>query len=111
MNCQFCRKPMKFSHHENEKEISVYDCLECPMLIMSSYVNNDSDPVKITFMFENKGKSYMWTNDRIKGYSYLQELKIADNPLHDIMLLKLPKLVDVTPENVIKKFSFYMVFA
>jgi hypothetical protein len=58
-------------------------------------------------MVERNGRTYLWTNDKIKGYSYISELTL--NPGNHL-LLKLPKLVEVTPETVAQKLSFYMVF-
>lgn len=108
MRCQYCKYPLKFSHHENDKEVEVYDCLNCPMLIFSSFLDKGAEPIKTTFMVERNGKTYLWTNDKIKGYSYISELALT--PGQNGLLLKLPKLVEVTPETVAQKLSFYMVF-
>ena len=110
MKCEYCKYPIKFSHHENNKEVEVYECLNCPMLIMYSFFHKEGNLIKTTFMLDRNGRTYLWTNDRLKGHSYISELKpisTPDNPLQ----LKLPKLVDVTPDNVYQKLSFYMVFA
>lgn len=110
MKCPYCHNHMKFCHHENNKEVSVYDCIECPMLVTCYYLHEEVDPFRISFMMDRNGRVYMWTNDRLKGYSYIEELKI-EPAIRDLTVVKLPKLVEVTPETVRQKLSFYMVFA
>lgn len=111
MKCQFCRHPLTFSHHENNKEVEVYECRNCPMLIMQHFFHKDGTAVKTVFMLEKNNHAYLWTNDRLKGYSSITEISFTSAPGHNPTILKLPKLVEVTPDNVYQKFSFYMVFA
>jgi len=110
MKCQFCHYPLKFSHTENNKEVEVYDCLNCPMLIFYSFRNKSTEPFKITFMLNRNGKTYLWTNDKTKGYSYVTDVAVRTSPTDNPLVLKLPKIVEVTPETVYQKLSFYMVF-
>jgi hypothetical protein len=111
MNCEFCHKPLRFSHHENNKEIEVYDCNNCPVLTSFHYLHKDGSPVKTTFMLDRNEKCYLWTNNYILNISYIHDLSI---PLaregRDPMILKFPKIMNINPDNVHEKFSFYMVF-
>jgi len=111
MNCEFCQQVLKFSHHENGKEIEVYDCHNCPVLTSFYYFHEDGSPAKTCFTLDRNEKTYLWTNNYVKGKSYIQELKITSAPGFDSMVLELPKLINVTPSNVNEKFSFYMIFA
>lgn len=111
MKCQYCKNSLKFSHTENNKEVEVYECFSCPMLIMFSFLNKGDDPVKTTFLLNRNKKTYLWTNDKIKGISFISDIRVRVSPQDNPILVKLPKLVDVTPETVYKKLSFYMVFA
>lgn len=111
MKCQFCNQELVYSHHENNKEVSIYDCRNCPMLIMFHYLLNETAPVKIAFFLQKNGRTYVWVNNFINNFSYVTEIVVAPSVITSNPILQLPKLVDVTPENVYQKFSFYMVFA
>lgn len=111
MNCQFCNQPLLFSHYENDKEVSIYDCRNCPMLIMFHYLLSEDKLIKIAFFLNRKKRTYVWVNNFIKNSSYVNEILVAPSSITNNPVLQLPKLVDVSPENVYQKFSFYMVFA
>lgn len=109
MKCQYCKLPMRFSHHENNKEIAVWDCLNCPMMVFSAFLGDHR--VKTSFFLEKNGKRYIWTNDYVKESTYVSSMEPIKDINHTPIILRLPKLIDVTPENVYEKFSFYMLFA
>jgi hypothetical protein len=110
MKCEYCQHDLKFSHHEKSKEIQVYDCTNCPVLV-SKYYRKDQFLVKTTFMLDRNRQVYLWTNDYVNNVSYIVDGNVTlfqkgTNP----MLLKFPKLMNLTPANVHEKFSYYVVF-
>jgi ssDNA-binding Zn-finger/Zn-ribbon topoisomerase 1 len=109
MNCEFCKKPLHFSHHENNKEIEVYDCNNCPVLTSFYYFHEDGDCAKVTFMLDKNERGYMWTNNYIKNISYITDLGNSTSG-KDPLILKFPKIMNVNPDNIYDKFKFYMVF-
>ena len=110
MKCEFCNQSLTFSHHENIKEIEVYDCLHCPVLT-SFYYFEDGSRVKTTFILDKNEKSYMWTNHYGKQISYITDLGVDTAKAgRDTTLLRFPKIMNVTPLTVYEKFKFYMVF-
>jgi hypothetical protein len=111
MKCQYCKHPLKLSHYENNKEVSIWDCLSCPIMISFSYLGEKL--IKTSFFFERNEKRYIWSNDHVKEYSYITVLEpLQKNMLnYNPNILKLPKIINVTPENLYEKFSFYMTFA
>jgi hypothetical protein len=110
MNCEFCQKPLKFSHHENNKEVEVYDCNHCPVLTSFYVLHKDGSPFKTTFLLDKNEKTYMWTNHYIKETSYITYVGVAADNINREPLLKFPKIMNITPANVKEKFAFYMVF-
>lgn len=110
IDCEFCNKPLHLSHYENNKEIAVYDCTNCPVLTSFYYFDKDGAPAKTCFLIDKNEKSYMWTNNHINGDSYIQELKVTSAPGFNPTILKFPKIMNVNPSNVYEKFAFYMVF-
>lgn len=108
MNCEFCQKPLRFSHHENDKEVGVYDCTNCPLLVSFYYLHANGKSVKTTFMLDRNGKSYMWTNNYLNGNSHITDLSTNDGK--DPVILRFPKIMNINPDNVYEKFAFYMVF-
>jgi hypothetical protein len=109
MKCQFCNHPLKFSHNENNKEVEVYDCLNCPVLTSFYLLHKEGTPIKTTFMLDRNERFYMWTNHYLNNNSYISVLDgataVRTNPI-----LKFPKVMNLTPQNVYEKFAFYMVF-
>lgn len=113
MKCQYCQKEMKFSHHENKKEIEVYDCWNCPVLTTFYYLGKNPAPIKITFMLDKNEKCYLWTNHYVKNVSYINNLSMCltkATGFNDDLVIKFPKVMNITPQNVYEKFAFYMVF-
>lgn len=108
MNCEFCQKPLRFSHHENNKEVGVYDCTNCPLLVSFYYLHADGKSVKTTFMLDRNQKSYLWTNNYLNNNSHITDLSSNDG--RDPIILKFPKIMNINPDNVYEKFAFYMVF-
>lgn len=111
MNCDYCQKPLKFSHHENNKEVGVYDCNSCPIQVVFYYSHLDGTKIKTTFMINKNEKLYMWTNHHVKQVSYITDVsqpygKIGTDPV----IIKFPKIMNIIPSNAREKFSFYMVF-
>lgn len=105
-NCEFCKNILKFSHTENVKEVDVYDCVKCQVLV-SFYFYKTGERTKTCYMFHRNGKPYMWTNNYLNRTSYITNLQPDDK---DPMILKFPKIMPLTPSNLLEKFSFYMVF-
>lgn len=110
MKCKFCHYPLKLSHTEDNQKVNVYECLSCPMLIFHSFKDKETEPFKTSFMLSRNGKSYLWTNNLDKGYSYISTIGVRLTHNEDPVIIKLPKIVEVTPETVYQKLSFYMVF-
>jgi len=111
MNCEFCRQPLRFSHHENDKEVDVYDCTHCPVLVSFYCMHESSKSHKITFLIDRNGKSYMWTNNYLNNNSHITDLGVnVAREGKDPMILKFPKIMNVNPTNIYEKFAFYMVF-
>jgi hypothetical protein len=114
MKCEYCENNLLFSHYENQKEIAVYDCTECPILT-SFYVYCDSPAiVKISFMFEKNGHSYIWTNNYITNSSYIVNVSrhIDFSALKDNLgiIVEFPQIMKINPSNVLQKFSFCMCY-
>ncbi len=117
MKCEFCHQPCRLSHKENEdrndknKYIEVYDCVSCPVLT-SFYVNHeDGSTIKTVFMLDRNEKVYMWTNHYLKKISYITDVGVTlAREGKDPLILKFPKIMPLTPENVHDKFKFYMIF-
>lgn len=111
MECEFCGRELHLSHMENERTVEVYDCTHCPVLT-SFYFNAESDDrLKTTFMLDRNEKVYIWTNNYTKGISYITDVGVSlsmtkENPL----VIKFPKIMNINPQNVHEKFSFYMTF-
>lgn len=118
MKCLFCSNKCRLSHKENEdredkkKYTAVYDCNYCPVLT-SFYINNeDNSHVKTVFMLDRNEKVYMWTDHHEKKFSYITDIGISlARDGRDPLVLKFPKLMNVTPSNVHDKFKFYMLFS
>lgn len=111
MNCEFCNKPLRFSHHENSKEVEVYDCTHCPVLVSFYYLHKDGSAIKTTFMLDRNEKCYLWTNNYIQNISYIHDAgTAAAREGRDPLILKFPKLMSINPDNIYQKFAFYMVF-
>lgn len=111
MKCQFCQKELKFSHKENKDEIEVYDCWNCPVLTTFHFFHKDGMPVKTTFMLDKNEKCYLWINNYLKNISYIIDVNASiAKPSRDSLVIKFPKIMNITPQNVYEKFAFYMVF-
>ena len=113
MKCEFCNNDLKFSHLENEKTVEAYDCPNCPVLT-SFYFKADAskEKLKVSFMLDRNEKAYIWTNNYVKGISYITDVGVSLSPtgLKDPLILKFPKIMKINPTNIHEKFSFYMVF-
>ena len=110
MNCEFCQKPLKFSHKENNDEVEVYDCHNCKVLTSFYFFHKDGSQFKTTFLIDKNERTYMWTNNYLKGTSHISEMRVTSAPGFDSTILKFPKIMNVNPTNVHEKFAFYMVF-
>lgn len=111
MNCEYCHKPLHFSRHENNKEVEVYECNHCPVLVSFHYLHITGSPVKTTFMIDKNEKCYLWTNNYIQNISYIHDAgTAASREGRDALILNFHKLMNVTPSNIHEKFAFYMVF-
>lgn len=119
MNCEFCGSNLKLSHYENNKETAVYDCIDCPVLISFSYFLGDQkagEPVrtKTSYMIDRHGKCYVWSNNYIKGNSYITDISESglDKALsgRSPLLITFPKLMNINPTNIHEKLSFYLTF-
>ena len=111
MNCEFCQKPLRFSHHENNKEVGVYDCTNCPLLVSFYYLHADGKSIKTTFTIDRNEKCYLWTNNYIQNISYIHDAGTeASREGKDSLILKFPKIMNINPDNIYEKFAFYMVF-
>jgi len=114
MNCQFCNKLLTFSRWENDKEIIIYDCKHCPVLVSFYFLYDESSKAhdsyvltKIVFMIDIKGKLYLWTNNFIKNNSYIINLYSMNI---DPLVVKFPKIMNITPDNVVERLAFYMLW-
>lgn len=110
MNCEFCQKPLKFSHHENNNEVEVYDCHNCKVLTSFYFFHKDGSQFKTVFMIDKNEKSYTWTNNYVKGISYIVDVGTSINKDRDPVLIRFPKIMNISPTNIYEKFAFYMVF-
>jgi hypothetical protein len=111
MNCEFCKKPLRFSHHENNKEVEVYDCYHCPVQISFSFFHKDGSSFKSTFFINKNERLYSWTNNFLTGLSYITDVGGTFGPsTKDPVLIRFPKIMNINPDNIHEKFSFYMVF-
>lgn len=118
MKCLFCKSKCRLSHKENEdrenknKYVSVYDCINCPVLTSFFINNEDNVHIKTVFMFDRNEKLYLWTDHHQNKYSYISDagMSVASNG-KDPLILKFPKLMNANPSNVKDKFKFYMIFS
>lgn len=112
MNCEFCGRDLHLSHYEKNKEIAVYDCTYCPVLTSFYFLEETGARLKTTFMIDRKGRLYMWTNNYTSDNSYITDVNasLSSSFEKDPQLIKFPKIMNITPENVTQKFSFYMTF-
>jgi hypothetical protein len=113
VNCEFCDRDLHLSHYENNREISVYDCTNCPMLISYHFREEDGNKTKVSFMLDRKNRVYVWTNNYAKNISYIVDVSVT---LHssiekDPLILRFPKIMNITPNNVLEKLSFYLTFS
>lgn len=111
-DCEFCGKELHLSHYENEKEIEVYDCTHCPVLTSFYFMHKDGARIKTSFMLDKNEKVYIWTNNYLRGISYITDVGISLSAAmdRDPLILKFPKIMNISPKNVHEKFSFYMTF-
>lgn len=67
---------------------------------------------KVEFAIDKQGHLYTWTDNYVKGSSYITDLNVSLFSLQNKspILIVFPKLMNVTPTNVREKFSFFMVF-
>lgn len=112
MNCQFCQHPLQFSHRENNQEVVVYDCINCPILTSFFHLDEDSPPIKIIHMIDRNDRLYLWTNNFINNTSYITDLTVTLSSLvyKNPVVVKFPHIMDITPTNVLQKFSFIMTY-
>jgi hypothetical protein len=61
-------------------------------------------------MIDKNEKNYTWTNNYIRGLSYIVDASVPINNDRDPVLIRFPKIMSITPANVHEKFAFYMVF-
>ena len=111
MNCQFCQNRLSISHYEGDGKTAVYQCLECPVLVWFHYIENDL--TKVVYSIDKNGRNYIWTNNYLRDRSYITDVtpNHESHPLEkDPLLIRFPKLMNVTPANVRERFSFFMVF-
>jgi len=112
MNCEFCHKELAISHYERDKTITVYDCKNCPVLV-SFHFNEDEERVKTCYLLDKNGNSYMWTINYAKNDSYIVDLTPTLSLVkdRDPMLVRFKKVMNINPNNVYEKFSFYLLFS
>lgn len=117
MNCEFCDRNLHLSHYENNKETAVYDCLNCPVLVSYHFFLGDQkagEPVrtKTDYMIDRHGRSYIWTNNYIKNNSYIVDLSVSLGIRENTtpLLVTFPKIMNVNPNNIHEKFSFWVTF-
>ena len=112
MECEFCNREMHLSHLENEKTVEVYDCTHCPILTSFYFKADSGEKLKVSFMLDRNEKTYIWTNNYVKGISYITDVGVSLSAVKDKdpLVLKFPKIMNINPTNVREKFSFYMVF-
>jgi CRISPR/Cas system-associated protein Cas10 (large subunit of type III CRISPR-Cas system) len=111
-DCEFCGRELHLSHYENNKEIAVYDCTHCPVLTSFYFLDKEGERIKTSFMLDRNEKVYIWTQNYIKGVSYITDVGVTLSAVRDKspLLIKFPKIMNINPKNVHEKFSFYMVF-
>lgn len=109
MNCEFCQHQLNFSHHENNKEVEVYDCTNCPVLTSFSFFAKDGMRMKTAFMIDRSEKLYVWTNNYINNTSSLNEVNIKRQS--EPLIIKFPKIMNIDPNNVQEKMAIYLVFS
>jgi hypothetical protein len=109
MKCEYCQNELHFSHYENTKEVSVYDCIHCPVMT-SFYILEDNQKIKISFMFFLQEEAYIWTNNYLTENSYIMSLRRPSQIHQSPILIKFPKIMNINPENVREKFIFYIPF-
>lgn len=110
-DCEFCGKELHLSHMENGKEVEVYDCTHCPNMVSFHFLAKDGPRIKTVYMLDRNEHVYIWTNNYVKGISYITDVGVTiAKDGRDPCLIKFPKIMNINPENVNEKFSFYMVF-
>jgi hypothetical protein len=112
MNCDYCGRDLHLSHYENNREIAVYDCTHCPMLVSYHFREENGAKTKVSFMLDRRDKVYIWTNNYTKNNSYIVDVSatLHSSMEKDPLILKFPKIMNITPDNVLEKLSFYMTF-
>jgi hypothetical protein len=113
MNCEFCDHNLCLSHYENSREIEVYDCTHCPVLISFHYFAKDGIRIKTVYHVDKNQRVYIWTNNYIKETSYIEETYIMTriDLKSEPLTIRFPKIMPVTPQNVEEKLSFFLVFS
>jgi hypothetical protein len=117
MNCEFCGHKLQFSHYENKKEIVIYDCINCTVLVSFHFFLGErkaGDPVrtKTNFMIDRHGRTYVWTNNYLENNSNIVDLSVSIDIRENTspLLVTFPKVMNINPTNIHEKFSFYMTF-
>ncbi len=114
MNCEFCQHELFFSHLENHKEVEVYDCKGCPVLVSFSFFVEGKTRIKTSFFIDRGEKLYIWSNNYLNNVSYISEVTVKEakgpqdsGPFH----IKFPKIMNIDPDNVKEKLAFFLVFS
>jgi|SRR5271170_4582247 len=114
-HCPFCKARANYCHAENDNTGMVYECRHCPVLVFLHYSQDKEykDRLeKAEFAIDKQGHLYTWTDNYVKGSSYITDLDVSLFSLQNksSILIAFPKLMNVTPTNVREKFGFYMIF-
>lgn len=113
MNCEFCHHVLAFSHFENLKEVEIYDCKNCPILVSFAFFVADGLRIKTIFCIDRNQRLYIWTNNYLTNQSYINEVyyKTRLDLQSEPFTIRFPRIMSLTPDNVKDKLALCMVFS
>jgi uncharacterized protein (DUF1015 family) len=107
--CDFCKDELTFSHTENNKLLTVFQCNHCPILIFY-YFTQELNKARTAFLLDKKEHQYFWTNNYINNCSYIIEISESSSYDGNGHLVDFPKVMEINPINIFEKFSLWMTF-
>lgn len=113
MTCEFCHHALSFSHFENNKEVEVYDCTNCPILVSFSFFVEGGLRIKTVFCIDRNQGLYIWTNNYLNSQSYINEVRVKPGVSVQSVpfTIRFPRIMNITPNNVKEKLALCMVFS
>ena len=112
MKCEFCQGELSHSHHENNKQTQVYECLECPLLIQFHYDLSTMERIKTCYLIDRSNRLYLWTNNYLEKSSHIVDLGVTlyDLKYNSATIVSFPQIVKLSPLTISQKLASYLLF-